>query len=273
LKEETFVNYGHFSWLWFSVLSVLSLSVIYMWDDPVGGPSGGTVLGYTYGAISAAGIVFLMWYGMRKRASYHAKFSTLRGWLAAHIWIGIALAFIVPLHAGFSFGMNVHTLAYVLMLLTIITGVWGAFFYARLPPQMKARRDGLTLKSCFDQIEVITNDMGTLAKDRSDSFQKLLNRLDFPFKPTAISCLRGQKVQEVDRKTLGELLSGLPKEEHDTGLKLISLAHRKVHICNQLMDETRLNALLKVWLYFHIPIAFGCLAALVVHIVSVFYYW
>jgi len=35
----------------------------------------------------------------------------------------------------------------------------------------------------------------------------------------------------------------------------------------------RYRALLEVWLYAHVPLAFALLAALIAHVVSVFYFW
>lgn len=273
LNEETFVSQHNYGWMWFSLILTVALSLIYMWDDPIGGPSGGTVLGYTYGGIAGAGMIFLMWYGIRKRASYRASRSTLKGWLGGHVWIGIALVIIVPLHSGFHFGWNVHTLSYVLMLLTIVTGVWGAVNYVKLPHAMKARRDGVTMRSCLDQIDLISNDMADLAKDKSEAFLKLLNRLDFAFEPSALKSLFGKKLATVDKKTVSSHLSELKKDEYDSGLKLVGLAHRKVQICNQLTDEARVAATLKAWLYIHLPVSIGCFIALLIHVGAVFYYW
>jgi len=46
---------------------------------------------------------------------------------------------------------------------------------------------------------------------------------------------------------------------------------------NQLLErarrDLRYKAILDMWLYFHVPLAFMLLAALVVHVVSVFIYW
>lgn len=273
MKEETFVNQHGYGWMWFSLLLVVAMSAIYIWHDPIGGPSGGTVLGYTYGGIAAAGMVFLMWYAKRKRAAYHASHSTLKGWLGAHVWIGAAMLLIVPLHAGFSFGWNVHTLAYVLMVLTIVTGIYGAVMYVKLPHAMKARRDGITLKACLDQIELISNDMADLASDKSDKFAKMLNAIDFSYEPHAMKAVFGSKIKEVDKKTISSHLSELDRTEYEHGLKLIGLAHRKTQICNQMSEEARVAALLKVWLYFHLPISVAAFITLLIHILSVFYYW
>jgi hypothetical protein len=46
---------------------------------------------------------------------------------------------------------------------------------------------------------------------------------------------------------------------------------------NQLLErarrDLRYKAILDLWLYFHVPLAFMLLAALAVHVVSVFIYW
>ncbi|MDA7788065.1 hypothetical protein N8940_02405 [Sphingomonadaceae bacterium] len=38
-------------------------------------------------------------------------------------------------------------------------------------------------------------------------------------------------------------------------------------------QQMRLKALLEVWLFFHIPLTIALIAALIAHVVSVFYYW
>jgi hypothetical protein len=35
----------------------------------------------------------------------------------------------------------------------------------------------------------------------------------------------------------------------------------------------RIRALLEVWLYIHVPVTFALIAALTVHVISVFFYW
>lgn len=273
MREETFANYRNFRWLWISLVAMAAMTVFYFMDHPVGGRNGGTVLGYTYGILSAIGIAWLMWYGIRKRYSYHAAHSTLKGWLGAHVWIGVSLAYIVLLHSGFSLGLNLHTLAYALMVITIVSGIWGAMAFAKLPQQMKARRDGLTPKASLDQLDIMANDMSSLARGKTETFQRLLNALDFQFNPSAAKSLFSKPIAEPTKQELSVHLAKLSTAEYDDGLKLVSLAHRRAQLANQLIDETRTGAWLKLWLYFHAPIAFGCLVAVVLHIVVVFFYW
>jgi hypothetical protein len=38
-------------------------------------------------------------------------------------------------------------------------------------------------------------------------------------------------------------------------------------------SDIRMSAVQEIWLFFHVPMSFGLIAALVAHIVSVFLYW
>ena len=61
---------------------------------------------------------------MRKRAITRGRWS-LKAWTSAHVYLGLSLIVIATLHTGFQFGWNVHTLAYALMMLVIVSGIYG----------------------------------------------------------------------------------------------------------------------------------------------------
>lgn len=268
---ESFVSYKNFRWLWLNSIGLLVLTAVYFFDRPLGGRNGGTFIGYTYGGLATAAILYLMWFGIRKR-SHYARFTTLKGCLAVHIWLGCALALLVPLHAGFSFGWNVHTLAYVLMLGTILSGILGAVIYLRFPPKVQSHRGGGTVKNLLEQINALSNDIEFLAKDRSDAFLQLFDRVDFVYKPSVTAALWKRKIPDVPPKEMAALLAKLPVNESDEGYQLVSLATRKRHLVQQIHSEIRLMAAFRSWLYVHIPLSFGLLAALAIHIFAVFYY-
>lgn len=269
---ESFVSYKNFRWLWVNAVILVVLTGVYLFDRPLGGRNGGTIVGYAYGGLATAAILYLMWFGIRKRAHY-SRFTTLKGCLAVHIWLGIALTLIVPLHSGFSFGWNVHTLAYALMVATILSGILGAVIYVRFPPRVQSHRGGGTVKNLLEQINVLTSDIEFLAKDRSDAFLQLLDRVDTLYKPSIFAALWKKTIPQIDPKELASLLAKLPQRESDEGYQLVSLATRKKQLIGQIHDEIRLQAAFRSWLYLHLPLSFGLLAALATHIFSVFYYW
>src|SRR5580700_1636380 len=101
MDDETFAGHRRFFWMWVCMGLLGAMGAVYLADHPVGGRDGGTPLGYAYGVIATAGIVVLMWYGVRRRYSYANGSGTLKGWLSAHVWLGIALTLVVPMHSGF----------------------------------------------------------------------------------------------------------------------------------------------------------------------------
>ncbi|RIL01920.1 MAG: hypothetical protein DCC75_13455, partial [Proteobacteria bacterium] len=233
---ENFLSYRRFFWFWLNLLLVLAMVVVYCLDHPVGGRNGGTIVGYTYGGIATAGILFLMWYAIRKR-SYHASVTTLRGTLAAHVWIGAALSIIVPLHAGFSFGLNLHTLAYALMMIVIISGFWGAAYYIGLAPDIRSHRGEGTVKKLLEQVYLVPVELRNLTKDKSDQFLKLREKLDFSFKPNLQGALFGKLPKAPAPKDLAEFLSTLPAEEREAGLVLVKLIDKKRDLAERINAE------------------------------------
>ena len=278
MSQDTYLSYKSYKWLWICMAVTAAMWIIYAWHEPVGGPSGGTWLGYTYGGIATAGIAFLMYYGIRKR-SFYSKYTTLKGTLAAHVWVGVALTFIVPLHCGFSFDWNVHTLAYALMVFVIASGVWGVVMYADKPMELRSQRGGGTPKQLIEQIKAISGEIEELIGGTtetslmSDAFIKMLSSIDFMFKPSMARSLRQRNPQPIDRKRMAKLIAGLSKKEQEDGLKLISLVNRKRELVCKLQDEARAQTWVRAWLYLHLPVSCALVVALLIHIWSVFYYW
>ncbi|MFN9497027.1 MAG: hypothetical protein ACK57E_00905, partial [Erythrobacteraceae bacterium] len=118
-----------FRWLWIALaLSGISIAG-YLMIDQQPRPNGGSWYGYTLGTIGFGLIIWLSLLGVRKRRINPGVWS-LKAWTSAHVYLGLALIVIGTLHTGFQIGWNVHTLAYVLMLLVIITGIYGVVVYA-----------------------------------------------------------------------------------------------------------------------------------------------
>jgi hypothetical protein len=272
VQQETFISYKGYRWLVISLAVTAILSIIYFVDAPVGGRNGATVVGYTYGTLAALGIVWLMFYGVRKR-SYSSSIGTVQGWLAAHVWIGIALLLIVPLHSGFSFHWNVHTLAYALMVVTILTGIWGMVNYARLSERIESHRGGGSNAAMLERIYACAADAEALCRGKSDAFLEVAHRLDFAFSPSIRLVLGMSAVPTVDHALAGELLAKVPEAERDECLRVVGLIDQKSDLATSLIEESRVKALLRAWLFLHVPASVALCGALAIHILSVFLFW
>src|SRR6478672_13102054 len=138
-SHESFLRHKQFLWLKIS-LSICLLAILsYGLIDVQPRPNGGSWYGYTLGTIATLLILWLAMIGVRKRAITRGRWS-LKAWTSAHVYLGLSLVVIATLHTGFQFGWNVHTLAYALMMLVILSGIWGISMYGTLPQALSDNR-------------------------------------------------------------------------------------------------------------------------------------
>ena len=149
--HESFLVFRRYRFLKAACLAALAAVVAYAVHAPSGPPNGGTWLGYALGASSAALLIWLAWFGVRKRR-YGAGGMPLRGWLSAHVYLGLALVVLSTLHSGFQLGWNVHSIAWALVMACVVTGLIGVAFYIRYPMLLSASRLGMTIQDMLLQI-------------------------------------------------------------------------------------------------------------------------
>lgn len=271
MREETFINYRGFIWFWAMLFLLLVFAIWYIFDIPIGGRSGASTFGYVSGIFAALAILYLMWFGIRKR-SYYAYRVSLKGWLAAHIWLGLALLIIVPLHAAFDFGLNVHSLAYLFLCLVVFSGIIGTFFYKFLPAETISNRGGGTIRKRFEEFASINEEIVKLKTAKGQQFIDLIVKLDVFSEPTLASALFGRKIAEIDQKVAVEKLSKIPDDERVAATKAIALISKKQSLASSLRHEIIVRAKLKAWLFAHIPLSLGLVVLVAIHILSILYF-
>lgn len=277
MRHRTILEYRHYRYL--KVAGALLLAVILgyaIFTTPVG-RYGGTPVGYTLGSIGALLIVWLMWFGVKKRR-YRASGGNLQGALSAHVYLGTSLIVVVTLHTGFQVAWNLHTLAYVLMLTVIFSGFYGLYVYLRLPQRMTENLgddtfDGIVLKiSDIDRQarRIAVNMPDTINRAVQDSVQgtKIGGGVRSQLSGRAKNCptIRAVALIQASAREIGGDQSKLNKE-------LYALMLRKQALVARARNDVRFKATLEFWLYVHVPLSLALLAALVAHIVSVFFYW
>ena len=119
------------------------------------------------GTIGAGLIVWLSLLGIRKRAMTRGRWS-LKAWTSAHVYLGLALIVIGTLHTGFQFGWNVHTLAYVLMMLVILSGIYGISVYGMLPQGLSDSRSEMTGPQMIEAVNSLDKQIQISAQPLSD---------------------------------------------------------------------------------------------------------
>jgi hypothetical protein len=239
--------------------------------------SGGTALGYTLGVLGALLIIWLAMLGVRKRAVSDGHYS-LKAWVSAHVYLGLSLIVIATLHTGFRFGWNVHTLAYGLMMLVIASGAVGVWAYATLPRTLSINRGDTTRKQMLTAIDDLDEQIHEAAQPLSRLNAEIV-RLSLEGVDIGGGFWRrllgayGDCANDHAIELVGPALQLASGREAAALRKVDQLMRHKAEALAKARRQMHITALLEAWLFVHVPATFALMAALLVHIVSVFLYW
>ena len=273
--HESFLRHDRFRWLKISSLVCVVCVIGYVLADVKPRPNGGSWYGYTLGTIGALLILWLSLLGIRKRTMTPGKWS-LKAWTSAHVYLGLALVTIGTLHTGFQFGWNVHTLAYALMMLVVISGMFGVAAYGLLPPLLSNNRGEMTEAQMLASIRAIDRQLRDAAQPlaRADADLVLAALAQGAFDGGLWARLTGRRRGNATQQAIDWLGQSEAADAADPAVRRVQalLVRRRSQLA-RVRRHLRYKALLEVWLYIHIPSTIALIAALTAHIVSVFYYW
>ncbi|WP_156839670.1 hypothetical protein [Novosphingobium aquimarinum] len=270
--HESFLQHRSFRWLKLSSLLMLVCIAAYFLIDVEPRPNGGTWVGYTLGTIGAGLIVWLSLLGFRKRAITEGGWS-LKAWTSAHVYLGLSLIVIATLHTGFQLGWNVHTLAYALMMLVIVSGIVGIWFYSTIPAELSLNRREMTQRQMLEGLKALDRQLNEAAqplpRDQADTVLAALG--DSPFSAgfwrRTFNYYPGCKTTRAIA-----VFDDVPASDKDAKRVQRLLMRRKGQL-ERIRRHMKLKALLESWLFVHVPATLALIAALAAHIVSVFFYW
>jgi hypothetical protein len=114
-------------------------------------PGGSSVPGFTFGLIGGGIIVFevLLWFRKQVRAW---RIGRAQAWLRAHIWLGLLSFPLLVLHSGFHLGGSLSTVLMVLLVIVVLSGIWGLVLQQWLPTYMLDQVSAETIYSQIDQL-------------------------------------------------------------------------------------------------------------------------
>lgn len=275
--HQSILVFRNFRYLKLALLLVTASLAAYIVHDPFSGANGGTWLGYTLGTLGAVLIVWLAWFGIRKRR-YGVGTLLLEDWASAHVYLGLGLLVIATLHTGFEFGLNVHTLAYGLMLAVILSGVFGLYAYIRFPALRAGNRAGLTLEQMMAQIADMRRECHNLAISLPDAVTGLLAEADANTRIGGglLRQLSGRDPHCPTERALNairDMGDGFNIAQAEVARRLVSLLAKRVTLLQRARRDVQYKALFDIWLFIHVPLTCALLAALLAHVVAVFFYW
>jgi hypothetical protein len=271
-KHEGFMRYAGFRWAKISGGLTLLVMASYAMIDVSPRHNGGSWYGYTLGTIGALLILWLTMLGVRKRRRSDDHWS-LKAWTSAHVYLGLSLAVIGTWHSGFQLGWNVHTLAWALMMLVILSGIYGIVVYALLPRSLSANREEMTQMQMLEALRAFDRQLHGAAQalEPADAAPVLAALNENPFAGGMMARLSGRYPRCATAAALAQLAQR--RGANADVEKIVGLLGQKQAALARLRRHLRLRALLEIWLYVHVPLTFALIAALSAHVISVFFYW
>jgi hypothetical protein len=293
--HQSFVTIGRYRYALVPAVLAAACAGAYLLRSRVEQPSGGTWLGLTLGTIAAVLILVLMGYGIRRR-TFRGRVGNATRWLSIHVYLGLCTVIIATLHCGFAFGRNIHTLTYALLCLVVTSGCWGVYAYLRYPALIVRVRGHTGREQLRRKIADLDMQAMALAGSLNSSLRELVIdairrtrvggslwtqlrardqstlMLSAPLHPGF-----ARVVSNAGQRTFIELLAtqhaaGGTPEVRQTLDRLLTVTGNKAVVQRQLQRDVQLQGLMQFWLYLHLPLSFGLLAALAIHVVSVFFY-
>jgi hypothetical protein len=277
MDHQNFIEYKNFRYLKLALWLMLAAVLAYVLHQPPFGAYGGTWLGYVLGCLSAGIVLLLLWFGIRKR-QYASGVGTLKGWLSAHIYLGAALLVLATLHTGFQFGWNVHTLAYVLLVVLIINGFYGLYAYMHFPRMITENLGDDSMNDLLGKIAELDQLARTHALQLPDAINAVVMKAcqETEIGGNLIRQLTGRHPDcptSVAVHALREYGKSLKGEQPRPYRELYLILLQKETLVARARRDVMLRSNLEVWLYLHVPLSVALLVALTAHVTAIFFYW
>jgi len=112
------------------------------------GPRGGSGLGLTFGVIGFGFMLFAALLGARKRVPTW-RIGRAQAWMRGHLWLGLLSLPMILFHGGFHFGGTLTRVLMWLLIITVVSGVFGAALQHYVPRVMTT---DVKLETIYDEI-------------------------------------------------------------------------------------------------------------------------
>jgi hypothetical protein len=124
-----------------------AMYIVYATNAP-SGPRGGSALGLIFGGIGFGFMVFAALLGARKRVPTW-RIGRAQAWMRGHLWLGLLSLPVILFHGGFHFGGTLTSVLMWLLIVTVVSGVFGAALQHYVPRVMTA---DVKLETIYDEI-------------------------------------------------------------------------------------------------------------------------
>jgi hypothetical protein len=135
----------------FASLAILAISSIvyafYAFELPQD-MRGGSSVGLTFGVVGFAFMIFVALLGARKRVPTW-RIGRAQAWMRGHLWLGFLALPMILFHGGFHFGGTLTRVLMWLLIITVLSGVFGAALQHYIPRVMTS---DVPLETIYDEV-------------------------------------------------------------------------------------------------------------------------
>jgi hypothetical protein len=252
---------------------------------------GGTPVGLLLGTVGFGFMLFAAALGIRKRFPIW-RIGRAQHWMRGHLWLGTLALPIIFLHAGFHFGGWLTSILMVLLIVVVLSGLFGAYLQHTLPTQMMRE---VQFETIFDQIDHIRGGLMAEARERVQSVAEEMAPGRGPgatvvltyigaipeinvelkeFTETFASRIEPwleNKVRESplnDRAQSAQLFEGLHRLMPEGAWKTVDALEEICEEKRQLDRQAVLHRILHAWLMCHIPLSVALILLGFVHAIG-----
>jgi hypothetical protein len=144
------IDKTHRGWAMASLVILAAFTAVYTANavNARSEPVGGSALGLTFGVIGFGFMIFAALLGARKRVPVW-RIGRAQAWMRGHLWLGLLSLPAILFHGGFHFGGTLTRMLMWLLIVTVVSGVFGAALQHYVPPMMTK---DVTLETIYDEI-------------------------------------------------------------------------------------------------------------------------
>jgi hypothetical protein len=144
------IDHTHKGWLVASIsIFGVSLLVYGCYRVPVGAASmGGTAAGLAFGSAGFAFMIFAALLGARKRVPVY-RFGRAQTWMRGHLWLGLLSFPLILFHSGFRYGHGLTAWLMTLLIVVVLSGLFGAALQHYMPRVMTRE---VTMETIYEEI-------------------------------------------------------------------------------------------------------------------------
>lgn len=177
-RSEAFLRLAWRLTLGILALLLLALSILVALGDFY---TPGSDLGYNLGLAGGLMMLSLLLYPLRKRIRVLERLGAMNTWFRYHMFIGIAGPVLVVFHSTFRLKSMNGTVAFLAMLLVVLSGVVGRFLYRHVHRGLYGRK--LSLSTAQDDIEASMGRLASLFALQGDIETRLKTFKEEAFQP------------------------------------------------------------------------------------------